>query len=445
MGEDDARIASIVLACERPIDVLDRAIRRSRSMSGPRYFTHYWKFDTWKHNQMLQEFGADGGTTDHTAGNGFRDRGVKRGDFVYLVTNDSGRLLVGARLEVDRLMTNAEARRRYGMSVWAARDHVIAVREVPIRFHLQVPNPIARRLSFEPDGKGLAFRGSHIDQQTLRGIRELTRSAARLLDRVLRSDAPTLQLVESEVEVAENVATFAREASRSRSAARSLCSVTTYWVRDPVTKAFGPSKFVGYRGMTLGRYMSARDHQEERPEFHGSRSMKAIEAALSARFRVRPQLASDLVTWTRDRLGISLESVDRTKWHFVDLPRISVAPVPAEDLDVVQLLEGKAKQTLRASRERNPEARRRCIDWNGTKCKVCKLELHAVYGEIGRGYIHVHHVRQIAAATEERIVDPRKDLVPVCPNCHAMLHQRTPPISVKELASVVAKLRRKRR
>ena len=34
-------------------------------------------------------------------------------------------------------------------------------------------------------------------------------------------------------------------------------------------------------------------------------------------------------------------------------------------------------------------------------------------------------------------VDPINDLMPVCPNCHAMLHRRTPPFSVEELAASI--------
>jgi 5-methylcytosine-specific restriction protein A len=36
------------------------------------------------------------------------------------------------------------------------------------------------------------------------------------------------------------------------------------------------------------------------------------------------------------------------------------------------------------------------------------------------------------------IVDPVKDLEPVCPNCHAMLHRKDPPYSIEELYGWVA-------
>lgn len=56
-----------------------------------------------------------------------------------------------------------------------------------------------------------------------------------------------------------------------------------------------------------------------------------------------------------------------------------------------------------------------------------------VYGEIGRGFIHVHHKVPLSSIGKEYELDPIKDLVPVCPNCHAMLHRKEPPYDVNDL------------
>ncbi|MDB9470225.1 hypothetical protein PN480_18680 [Dolichospermum circinale CS-1225] len=39
---------------------------------------------------------------------------------------------------------------------------------------------------------------------------------------------------------------------------------------------------------------------------------------------------------------------------------------------------------------------------------------------------------------EEYEVDPIKDLRPVCPNCHAMIHRRLPPLSIDEIKSIIS-------
>ena len=75
------------------------------------------------------------------------------------------------------------------------------------------------------------------------------------------------------------------------------------------------------------------------------------------------------------------------------------------------------------SYERNREAREICIAAHGCRCSVCGMDFEQMYGDIGRGFIHVHHIVPISTIGAEYKLDPVKDLVPVCPNCHAMLHR----------------------
>jgi 5-methylcytosine-specific restriction protein A len=83
--------------------------------------------------------------------------------------------------------------------------------------------------------------------------------------------------------------------------------------------------------------------------------------------------------------------------------------------------------------ERDSDARRRCIEHYGRRCSVCEFDFAAAYGEIGCGFIHVHHLIPLSSIGQAYVVDPIGDLRPVCPNCHAMLHKRTPPYSLDEL------------
>ena len=65
------------------------------------------------------------------------------------------------------------------------------------------------------------------------------------------------------------------------------------------------------------------------------------------------------------------------------------------------------------------------------------MDFGEVYGAVGAGYIHVHHVTPLSEVTGEREIDPVTDLIPVCPNCHAMLHRTQSP-SIDALKEFVA-------
>jgi len=99
--------------------------------------------------------------------------------------------------------------------------------------------------------------------------------------------------------------------------------------------------------------------------------------------------------------------------------------------------EGKIKSVLVNSYERNPKARKKCIEHFGAKCKVCDFDFEKIYGEIGKGFIHVHHIKDISMIGKEYEVNPISDLIPVCPNCHSMLHKRKPAYSIEELKDIM--------
>jgi len=95
--------------------------------------------------------------------------------------------------------------------------------------------------------------------------------------------------------------------------------------------------------------------------------------------------------------------------------------------------EGAVKQTIVNRYERDTKARDKCIEYYGLKCQICLFDFEEVYGELGAGFIHVHHLTPISDIGEEYKLDPIRDLRPVCPNCHAMLHKKNPPLSIEQL------------
>ena len=83
--------------------------------------------------------------------------------------------------------------------------------------------------------------------------------------------------------------------------------------------------------------------------------------------------------------------------------------------------------------DRSPNARDACIEYHGHKCAVCGFDFKDKYGNIGEGYIEVHHLQEISSVGEDYEINPVADLRPVCSNCHSMLHRNKPAYSIDEL------------
>ncbi|MGO8752077.1 MAG: hypothetical protein ACLQNE_39570 [Thermoguttaceae bacterium] len=116
---------------------------------------------------------------------------------------------------------------------------------------------------------------------------------------------------------------------------------------------------------------------------------------------------------------------------------VDVPTFPGEIDSHHKYVEGSANPVQVNAYERNPGARKACIRHWGCDCAVCGFSFITVYGEIGDGFIHVHHLLDLATIGEEYEVDPITDLRPVCPNCHAMLHRTRPAMSIENLRAAV--------
>jgi 5-methylcytosine-specific restriction protein A len=102
------------------------------------------------------------------------------------------------------------------------------------------------------------------------------------------------------------------------------------------------------------------------------------------------------------------------------------------------LVEGQERTRIQTYYERNRKLRIQAIKIHGTKCAVCGFDFGKRYGPFGEGYIEIHHVTPHASVKGEREIDPQKDLVPVCSNCHRMIHKpRDTWLTVDEIKKLV--------
>jgi len=94
------------------------------------------------------------------------------------------------------------------------------------------------------------------------------------------------------------------------------------------------------------------------------------------------------------------------------------------DIQSKSFPEGAKKTVLVNAYERSPAAREKCIEIHGTRCDICKMNFAETYGYFAKDFIHVHHIIPLHQISESYEIDPETDLMPVCPNCHAMLHRQ---------------------
>lgn len=108
-----------------------------------------------------------------------------------------------------------------------------------------------------------------------------------------------------------------------------------------------------------------------------------------------------------------------------------------------------ACQTILVNRyERDSKNRKEAIKRHGVRCFGCGIKMEEMYGKIARGFIEIHHVKPISTVPK-RYRPNIDDLVPLCPNCHAVVHleasrqksSKKLPLSVDKLKELIKKNR----
>ena len=159
----------------------------------------------------------------------------------------------------------------------------------------------------------------------------------------------------------------------------------------------------------------------------------------------RPNVSKRILLKLQQRLSPDLNlSYDDLRAHGIlnEIDRdITLEASPDFINDASTLPEGAVMQVTINKYERNRSARERCIAAHGCRCVVCGIDFGQVYGEVGKGFINVHHIVPLASIGKSYRLNPEKDLVPVCPNCHTMLHREVNGKlkSIDQLRSILKK------
>lgn len=196
---------------------------------------------------------------------------------------------------------------------------------------------------------------------------------------------------------------------------------------------FAPSRFAGYENCTLERHV-AFPHKDG----------KLTTPRLTSLLKKKPVANSSIESLYLDlcnSAGAIPASKARTYWSLTAISQ-PVATVQSGESgfpdEVLDFVEGATKRVVVNAYERDPKARAACLLHHGYSCVVCNFNFSMHFGKIGKDFIHVHHLELISKTKEQHPIDPVKDLIPVCPNCHAMLHRSDPPFTIDELIAIRA-------
>ncbi|WP_394173988.1 HNH endonuclease [Guptibacillus hwajinpoensis] len=146
--------------------------------------------------------------------------------------------------------------------------------------------------------------------------------------------------------------------------------------------------------------------------------------------------------WQKDSYSV-LENVyheSRELNAHIDIERVEqdLEAEKAEEEEFYQ--EGAVSYYYGKRYERNPLNRQRAIEIHGLTCAACDFNFEKKYGEHGKDFIEVHHIKPLSTLSEEVEINPAEDLVPVCSNCHRMIHrQRDNVLSIDELRNILMK------
>ena len=130
--------------------------------------------------------------------------------------------------------------------------------------------------------------------------------------------------------------------------------------------------------------------------------------------------------WTFPASGVSIDA--NVARQLEELWAVHVGPATTLGTPGIVAMEGQSSLRLVKHRARERalrDARIRATEAAGAlRCEApgCGFDFAEKYGELGRGYAHVHHRRPLATmdGPTEVTLD---DLAIVCANCHAMIHR----------------------
>lgn len=211
---------------------------------------------------------------------------------------------------------------------------------------------------------------------------------------------------------------------------------------DPFSGIFAQhlSNLIAENPGAIRREFSQIDSNLIRLESSLDQELPEQTEATSEKYEFRMRLVglpeTDQKTVTHDEEVANFTRLVETAVALIDF--IISLGMPEEDLGLIGDSEGQKLLAVCGRYERSVRNRIKCLDFHGYDCQACGFSPEVKYGDIGKTITHVHHKTPLSLMEKPGVVDPIKDLVPLCPNCHNLAHKKIPPYSIEEIRQMIS-------
>ncbi len=162
-----------------------------------------------------------------------------------------------------------------------------------------------------------------------------------------------------------------------------------------------------------------------------------------------PERSGKLAMFKREKLTEYMSSYENhlSSQTVISVIRDYVINSEEDNVSIVETntaTEGKRLFYYTSKYERKPSNRKAAIEAHGTTCFGCGFNFEEHYGERGAGYIEIHHINPLYSLDGEVEVDVEKDLIPLCSNCHRMVHRsKSNVLTLEDLKRILSENRKK--
>lgn len=216
----------------------------------------------------------------------------------------------------------------------------------------------------------------------------------------------------------------------------------SHWYYFPKENLFAPNKFLRYKNTTLENYEGIGYGNSSDPTL--TKYFKEVEKK-SNEYKSLFFKLEEFVQKIGKKLNASIE---------IYIPKNDIHIYTEQNKDEFiysederKYFEGKMSESTRNISKRNSEARKKCLEHyfpsgEHYNCKICGFDFEEKYGEIGKRYIEVHHIISHTVTSKkfgEHEINPIKNLIPVCSNCHSIIHRSKIPLEIEEMEKIIKK------